>query len=174
MKINDRITLIDELERLPLLGHSYSRRLDLDESKFTPSSAFGVVCNGTPELVITAAGGATRLNPRSYLYIDDRLYLAIGEFVVCLMGPELKVTFAEKMDDATCFGLLYDKTEEALVVHGELSMTRFAPNGQILWQAGGADVFTGESEISDRTLKVSDFNGRKYVFNLETGIEEMQ
>lgn len=76
------------------------------------------------------------------------------------------------MDDATCFALLHVQTHGALLVHGELLITRFTRDGHILWQAGGADVFTGDAEIVGQTFKVSDFNGRKYVFNLETGAEE--
>ncbi len=91
---------------------------------------------------------------------------------MCLSDSNLELVFAVKIDDATCFALLHDQTHGALLVHGELLITRFTRDGHILWQAGGADVFTGDAEIVGQTFKVSDFNGRKYVFNLETGAEE--
>ena len=50
-------------------------------------------------------------------------------------------------------------------------IARVTYDGKIVWQAGGADIFTNGFELQDDVVRVFDFEDREYVLGIETGRE---
>jgi hypothetical protein len=97
-----------------------------------PVSAHGVLLDDEPLIVVGATGGATGVNSHSALWLDDRLYLAVCDTVVCLKLQPCEVQWALRVDDATCFGIHFHAETRSLLSHGELQITRFTEAGTVL------------------------------------------
>ena len=74
-----------------------------------------------------------------------------------------------KTDEATCFGVYYDRDHDALISHGELSICRFSREGGIIWSAGGADIFSEGFSMLPEHIEAIDFDHRVYHFDYLTG-----
>lgn len=97
------------------------------------------------------------------------LFVAMADRVIALALPALDVLWAEKVDDSCVFGLMEIEEEEALLVHGELEITRIGMDGRIQWQRGGADIFTGGCHVEDDVVVAVDWNGAVYRWRLTDG-----
>lgn len=120
-------------------------------------------------IVVGTCGGATGVHDRSAILFDDRCFVAIGPELLCLTVPNLEVVWHHEADSATCFGLHISPTERAVVVHGELEISKWTFEGEQVWGFGGADIFTGALSIVGETVVVEDFEGRVYQIQLGSG-----
>ena len=134
-----------------------------------PSSVHGVLVDGEPVMVIGAAGGASGVHANSCVALDDLLYLAIGNSVVCLRLNPVEQAWVLQIDEATCFGVHVNLQRRALISHGELSISRFTADGEISWQAYGEDIFSEAIALHQNSIEAVDFNGRTYHFNYDSG-----
>jgi len=75
-----------------------------------------------------------------------------------------------QVDSATCFGVYYQGHHHALISHGELEIARISEDGQLLWSASGADVFSEGFSLLPHFIEVVDFNGQTYRFQYEHGL----
>jgi hypothetical protein len=132
-------------------------------------SAHGVLLNGEPLAVFGASGGATGIHAHSAVLVGQDLCLAICNMVVCAALDAFAVKWAVNVDEATCFGIYYQRERNALFSHGELEIARLTTHGEIVWRASGADIFSEGFELLDEGIKVTDFNGKVYLFDYETG-----
>jgi hypothetical protein len=139
--------------------------------RFRPSSVHGILAEGAPLAVFGASGGATGVHARSLLSRAANHYLAVGPFVISFSCTPFRYNWALEVDPATCFGVHLHEASGALISHGELQLSRFTEAGQIVWTAGGADIFTGDIEILSEHVRITDFNGRAYCFDYESGRE---
>src|SRR5471030_208199 len=136
----------------------------------TPTSTHGVFLNGAPVVVFGAPGGCSSVHEHSALVLNSKLFLAVGDSVVCFSLSDLKLIWASVVDDATCFGIYYEPQRTALISHGELNVARLDENGKILWSSSGADIFSEGFRLEEEYIVVTDFNHRNYHINYETGI----
>ncbi len=138
-----------------------------------PSSKHGVICrqgnSNRGSAVLLAGGGATGIHDHSLLALTQHVYVAVGDQVACLELPQLALVWSVEGDGATVFGVHATPRGDALIVHGELLVSRMTLSGEIVWSAGGADIFTGELVVKDNHVHVSDFEDREYRFDLLTG-----
>ena len=134
-----------------------------------PSSVHGVLIDGEPVMVIGAAGGASGIHANSCVVLDNLLYLAIGDSVVCLRLNPVEQAWVLQIDEATCFGVHVNLKRQALISHGELSISRFTAEGDICWQAHGEDIFSKALTLHQNSIEAVDFNGRTYQFNYDSG-----
>lgn len=123
-------------------------------------------------LVIGAGAGPTGVHERSAILLEDLCFIVVGSELVCLAVPSLDVRWHHDADPATCFRLHLTPDEQAIVVHGELEISKWTFDGEQVWSFGGADIFTGELSIIGRTVVVADFEGRVYRIDLGTGQAE--
>jgi hypothetical protein len=152
-------------------ARSYSAELNLaKESRRT--STHGLFLDGRPRLVIGAAGGCSAVHAHSLAVVAGRAYVAVGDQVVCLRSDTLDVLWCRGVDDATCFGVHFSEEHQALISHGELSIARLTPEGQIAWQSYGADVFSGSFSLRPDAVLATDFEGRVYRFNYDNGRDD--
>jgi outer membrane protein assembly factor BamB len=133
------------------------------------SSIHGVLLDGEPLAVLGRGGGATGVHERSLAYVDGLLYVAVGDGVACLEPRPCALKWCIQTDPATCFGVYFANRHKALISHGELEIARFGADGRILWQASGADIFTGPFRCLPELIEAVDWNGRVYRFDYADG-----
>jgi hypothetical protein len=169
------ITLIDEDLYTPGSADnlsSYPKEYWLSESNHF-STCYGVIVGPLDEplssCVFAADGGRTAPYAHSAFIHDDSLILAIGDHIARLGLPSLDLFWSLEADQITCFGVHYSQKHECIVSHGELEICRISMNGEIDWRAGGKDIFTGELNILEDQVLVTDFYEEKYSIDITTG-----
>ncbi len=138
-------------------------------SPHRPVSAHGVILDGEPLALFGGAGGATGIHKHSAELVGDNLFIAVGDSVLCLGIQPLTCKWRTKVDDATCFGVYSRGDFPALFCHGELQICRLSFGGEIEWETGGRDIFTGEFRMLPESIEVTDFEGRIYHLDYLTG-----
>ncbi|QXH55103.1 hypothetical protein [Pseudomonas maumuensis] len=146
----------------------YAREITLDDDD--PSSVHGVMLDEASMLVVRAGGGGTGVHAHSALVIDDKLLLAVGNQIACvsLIVPN-DLLWSRKVDLATCFGLYWAAQQRVLISHGELEITGVSLEGDIIWKAMGADIFTGRFQLAPDYVEVVDFYDTVYRFDVVSG-----
>lgn len=119
--------------------------------------------------VLGASGAGTHVHEGACVLWADRCLAAIGDRVVALGLPDLRLLWQAKADDAACLGLHPTPDEQHVIVHGELAVSKFTADGRKEWAYSGKDIFTGPLAISQRAVVVTDFNGEKYLIELDSG-----
>jgi hypothetical protein len=99
----------------------------------------------------------------------ETLFVCVKDHVAALALPSLQVRWATDVDDACVFALDGIPGADALLVRGELQITRLGMDGRIQWQRGGADIFTGGCRIEDDVVVAVDWNGAVYRWRLADG-----
>lgn len=141
------------------------------DKEYLSSSIHGVLLNGEPLAVFGSSGGGTGIHEHSALLMNDDLYLAVGNHLVCMALQPFKLKWDIQPDEATCFGICYKPRHSALLSHGELEIVRLSTDGKVLWHSSGADIFTGKFELLPEYIQVIDFNGKVYRFSYDNGYE---
>lgn len=119
--------------------------------------------------VFASGGGRSEVHEHSAVEVNGRLYLAVGNHVICLDIFTGVVEWSLCVDWATCFGVYWDVSHEALISHGELQISRLSLEGAKIWAATGEDIFTQGFRCLQNGIEVIDFNGRGYLFDYVTG-----
>lgn len=131
----------------------------------------GVWLEGRPRALLSGAGGRSGMGPGRGAVWRDRLMVVAGEAVACFGLKPFVLAWAIKTTAWTCFDLHVDEARDALIVRGEGEILRLSPDGEVLWSASGADIFTGDFALKLDWIEVEDFNGRRYRFDYDTGRE---
>jgi len=138
---------------------------------FKPSSIHGVVIEGEPIVIIGAEGDTSSVHQHSACIVESNLYLAVGGNVACIDLIARKSAWSIKVEFATCLGIHYEPTRKALISHGEMDIVRVHPEGRVLWNRGGADLFSGTFELTPDFILANDASGKTYRFDYESGNE---
>jgi hypothetical protein len=115
--------------------------------------------------IIGSTGGGTTIHKTAAIFETNRFLICCSDSVFCLSIPDLKLLWQTQADWATCFEIF--KYRDSYIVHGELVITRLDKDGNIVWQQGGADIFTtisGENkfQLTDDFIIATDFENRVY------------
>src|SRR5262249_42946512 len=146
---------------------TYDTETRLDSEN--PTSAHGVRLDGKWSAIFEASGGPSTVHQHSAIEVDGRLYLAVGDRVVCLNLVTGLKEWSRHVDLATCFGVYWDCLHEALISHGELQISRLSLTVDEIWSVAGADIFTEGFKCLDKGIEVIDFNRSVYLFDYRTG-----
>ncbi|WP_339910495.1 hypothetical protein [Symmachiella dynata] len=119
--------------------------------------------------ILVAGGGASGIHTNSAVIHANSCYIAVGPFVASLSLPLLQLEWYTESDCATCFGVYFSPKHQCLISHGELEVARLSLKGEIMWSAGGADVFSNGFELLDDCVKVIDFYDQIYLIDIESG-----
>jgi hypothetical protein len=153
--------------------HSYDIEYSLGDASFRPSSQHSIaVRNGDDVLrscILLTDGGATGIHEYSALIHDRSCIIAVGPFMCSLQLPSLELSWKTEVDSATCFGVYYSAKHNCFISHGELEISRVEPDGKVLWQTGGADIFTNGFELHDNHVEAVDWNDKRYRMKMDTG-----
>ena len=151
----------------------YSKRFDLQDQAFQPSTAIGVVCqSGGSSCIIFAGGGGGSQEQNSAAIAEHTLFLAVGDSIAALNLPDLTMRWHERLDTSTCFRVYRSPDQDGLLVHGECEISKLRRNGEIVWSAAGRDIFTAITLHSDH-VEVIDWNGENYLIRLSDGYSEL-
>ena len=101
--------------------------------------------------------------------IHGRLYLAVGNRLVCVDIATGALAWSCQVDTATCFGVHWDENHNALISHGEVEISRWSLEGDRLWSAAGADIFSATVRCLPAAIEAIDFNQSVYLFDYQTG-----
>lgn len=132
-------------------------------------SVHGLIVDGIPVVVVGASGGPTGVHEHSLLRLGHVVYFAVGPNVCRLTLGSRCLDWSLEVDDATCFGVHYSAQHDALISHGELAISRFTPDGKVVWKAEGADIFTEGFSLREDCIEAVDFYNRVYRFDYATG-----
>jgi len=118
--------------------------------------------------LVCSSGGATTINPNSFVIKQNTLLVCCSNKVFSLGIPDLKLNWVKKLDTATCFGV-YEFMDD-FVVHGELLISKIDIEGLIAWQFGGKDIFLhphGENAFSvvGNRIYLKDGDSNEYVLD---------
>jgi hypothetical protein len=83
--------------------------------------------------------------------------------------PNLDLKWSIKVDSATCFGVYYSSKHDCLLSHGECEVARVSLRGEIVWSAGGKDIFSEGFQIVGDCVEAIDFNHEVYRIDIATG-----
>jgi len=141
--------------------------------EFHPVTKIGIIVNKN-EIEVNSAilfgyGGASGLHQNSSMLENDKIFICIGDSVMCLSLPDLKLIWQTKLDNATCFEIF--KFLDDFIIHGELSISRINPDGKVKWNFYGSDIFTEEFKIIDNNIYATDFNHDLFKIDINTGKE---
>lgn len=146
----------------------YDTEIRLDDAADF-NSVHGVRIDGKWSAVFSASGGFTSVHQHSAIQVGGRLYLAVGRRVVCLDLVTGSNEWSRSVDLATCFGVYWDGSHEALISHGEVQISRLSLTGEEIWRVSGADIFTEGFRCLDNAIEAIDFNQSVYLFDYGTG-----
>lgn len=120
---------------------------------------------------VAGAGDGTGVHKNSFIAKKDRIAICCSDSILCLAIPDLRLLWRTQADTFTCFGIFSYKDD--YIIHGELEISRLDANGKILWQQGGADIFTRLDAAEDDFVIMADYilatdwDGRKYKFDFD-------
>ena len=175
---NDEYEIVVENDDTYTVGsadniRSYDIEYSLGEESFYPSSQHSVTVKSGDRIlgscILLAAGGASGVHEHSALLHENSCIVAVGPFMCSLRIPSLELEWKAEVDMATCSGIYYSAKHHCFISHGELEISRVEHGGKVLWQAGGADIFTNGFELHDNHIEVIDFNGKYYRMGIDTG-----
>jgi hypothetical protein len=145
-----------------------------EESEYVFTTMVGIKVfedqNLLKSAIIGAVGGGTGIHKTSVIYEDPRVVICCSDSIFCLSIPDLILLWQTHADQATCFEIY--KYQNSYIVHGELEISRLDKDGKIVWQQGGADIFTtidgGQGfELTDKFIIATDFENRIYKFDYD-------
>ena len=121
-------------------------------------------------ILIGSEGGNTEINENSKIIEENRVLICCADKIFCLSFPELNLLWKTKADEMTCFEIF--KKDDYYIVHGELEITKLNESGKILWQKGGADIFTtisgkNDFELTEKYIIATDWENRIYKFDYD-------
>lgn len=119
--------------------------------------------------VVLAEMGCPGVSGSNSVLRGDTLLVAMAAKVVALAVPSLEVRWMTDLDDACLFGLMEFGDDDAVLVHGELTITRLGMDGGIQWQRAGWDIFTGGCRIEGEEVVAVDWNEATYRWRLSDG-----
>jgi hypothetical protein len=120
--------------------------------------------------IIGSEGGNSGISENSKIIEENRILICCADKIFCLSFPELNLLWKTKADEISCFEIF--KKDNFYIVHGELEISKLDENGKILWQKGGADIFTSISaenifELSEKYIIANDWENRIYKFDYD-------
>jgi hypothetical protein len=158
-------------------ARQYDREYSFVEHGYRPASQYGLFCKQlgetTRSCILLPGGGFSRVHERSAVVVDNSCYIGVGNMLCSLALPTLELRWATNVDDATCFGVYHCPEYDCLLTHGELQIARVRLNGEIVWSAGGKDIFSEGFRILRDHIEAIDFNHEIYRIDIKTGRSEI-
>lgn len=153
--------------------HTYDREVEFADGGPHTWKAVGVRVSEDERVLRSAALllplGCGEPGPATIVARPHALYLPAGSGVAALDLPSLEVRWRTGSRIGCVMGLHEIPGDEALIVHGEISVARVEPDGRVAWEHAGRDVFSGELRIVGDAVEVADWDGALYRFRLSDG-----
>ena len=145
-----------------------SYQIEIREKEAHPPQVVVYLYKAEEEIksIVLTGGSVSSLWEKSALLDDDRLLIACGNEVFCILLPTLDLLWHTQVDMATCFEIV--AYQEDYITHGEVEIVRLNKQGEILWQFSGKDIFVSPIErtpafkITPQGIDLVDFNYEEY------------
>ncbi|WP_420125014.1 hypothetical protein [Longimicrobium sp.] len=150
---------------------TYAREAVVTEDPYSRALGMAVLRDGREiaSAVLIVAAWCPDAQESSIIVRSDALYLPAGPHVVALHLPSLETRWVREVEGACIFGMMEIDDADALLVHGELEITRLGMDGEVQWQRGGFDIFTGGCWTRDGVVYAVDWIGAEYRWRLSDG-----
>jgi hypothetical protein len=168
---NYLLTIIQEHNYSPSSSDNvnpYAKEYNL-EPDYQASSVYIINCGDISNCVLTAGGGTSAVSSRTAVISDSKVWVGIGDQLVCLSLPSLEIEWHQKIDDATCFGLYVSPDGMGLLIHGELVISKITFSGGLIWSTSGKDIFTEGFSVNGNFIEAVDFNHENYRIEIANG-----
>jgi hypothetical protein len=124
----------------------------------------------TNSTIVGSEGGNSGISENSKIIEENRILICCADKIFCLSFPELNLLWKTKADQISCFEIF--KKDNFYIIHGETEISKLDENGKILWQKGGADIFTSISaenifELREKYIIANDWENRIYKFDYD-------
>ena len=153
--------------------HAYEREIMLAGEDRHHRQAVGVrVSDGGAVLasaVLLLPLGCGEPGAHAIVLRPGTVYLPTGSEVAALDVPSLQVRWETRSDLGCVLALHEIPGEEALIVHGEITIARVEPDGRVAWEHSGRDIFSGELCVIGDAVEVTDWDGELYRFRISDG-----
>lgn len=150
--------------------HRYDREVVFADEHWI---AFGVrVSEGDRVLasvVVLSLIGCGTLRRERVVAREGVLLLPDGGEVVAFELPSLRERWRARTEGGCVSALHPVPGDDALIVHGELTIARLSADGRIAWERGGRDIFSGALRMEGDAVEVTDWNEDVYRFRLADG-----
>lgn len=142
------------------------------EDRFQPTSKHGIIIKELSteisSAIICEIGGGTGIFENSFIIEDDKIWIRVCNKIYCLELPNLELRWSKELDYATVFE--FHKIENDFITRGEMEITRFTKNGEIVWSFGGRDIWVntkGKTELSieNDKIRLFDFESNEYILS---------
>ncbi len=160
-----KVEIVQELS-----GHLYVYDVVYEfEPNYLPSSSYGVTCLEGGSCLLITSTSVSFVHEDSALILGSKIFVGIGNRLVCLTLPELDMTWNMTIDDAMCYGIYMSPDGLGILTHGELFITKVSFTGEKVWIASGKDIFSGGFSVYDTHIEAIDFNNEKYRIDIISG-----
>jgi hypothetical protein len=119
--------------------------------------------------VVLGEMGCPGVSSGNAVLCGDTLLVSMAATVVALAVPSLQVRWMTHLDDACVFGLMEIDADDAVLVHGEVTIWRLGMDGAVQWERSGWDIFTGGCRVRDGVVEAVDWNEAVYRWRLSDG-----
>jgi len=122
-------------------------------------------------VLLEGEGCTCGIGKENVLLDDDRLLVASGNIVFCILLPSLELLWHTQVDMATCFEIA--PYQEDYITHGEVEISRLNRQGEILWQFSGKDILVSPIErtpsftLTPEGIELVDFNYESYFIDYD-------
>ena len=118
-------------------------------------------------------GGGTIPDAHSVLLDGNQLVICMGNYLLCLLLPELELAWQTQVDEACCFQVF--QMERDYLTHGELSVRRVNSKGNMIWEFTGADIFVKPDgsacvSVDDKSIHLKDWQDNTYELSFDGNI----
>ena len=151
-----------------------SYQIEIKEKELYPPQVTIYLYKAEEEIksvVLTGGGSVSSLWEKSALLDGDKLLVACGNEIHCLLLPSLTLLWHTQVDMATCFEIT--PYQEDYITHGEVEISRLNRQGEILWQFSGKDIFVSPIErtpsftLTPEGIELVDFNYESYFIDYD-------
>ena len=121
--------------------------------------------------LLEGEGCACGIGKENVLLDGDRLLVACGYEVFCVLLPTLELLWHTQVDMAACFEIA--PYQDDYITHGEVEISRLNRQGEILWQFSGKDIFVSPIErtpsftLTPKGIELVDFNYESYFIDYD-------
>lgn len=169
--------VLEQLDAASLLpGETVSdyKKSFLVVGEYRCTSVYGLTtCQNTLPIasaLIGASGGGTGLQDSALVLEANRIVICCSSYVFCLALPTLELLWKTEADLFTCFQIAAH--QDRYIVHGELAISMLDRNGNVVWKAGGADIFVNINQgdgfsVTAEGIGITDWNGKHYLFGFD-------
>ncbi len=125
-------------------------------------------------------GAPNAVSAHSALCIGSDIIYVHGSYAARLDVANWRIAWRVEAAWISCFGVFDDPDDaNAVIIHGEMEITKLSLNGDALWKVDGADIFTEPDRGSglvfqNHTVIARDWNGWTYTIDTATGQVSVQ